>query len=189
MSRPVAAMNCWNSSTVTAFVDIASGRPMVTQCSGFSNGAAPLSVRADPCWNRPVGSTVMPGHVGQSCTTVPGFGTAGDEIAATGAGAWRAKNQTTAATMNTAALNPIARAIAPDFQAPPRSCAENSFTNCLTVGVRLRRSRCRPCTRAEYCADDSSARRGGGNFAGCAPAAESNGWVPVKSSYATHANA
>src|SRR5882757_436944 len=164
---------------------------MVTQCSGFSNGAEPLSARADPCWNRPEGSIVMPGHDGQSCTTVPGFGTAGDEITAGGAGvdAWRPKNQTTAAMRNTAVLNPIARAIAPDRKTPPRSCAENSFTNCLTVGVRLRRSCCRPCTRAEYCADDSSARRGGGNFAGCAPAPASSGWVPVKSSYATHANA
>src|SRR5260370_28103311 len=118
---------------------------MVTQCSGLVNDE-PLSVRAALCLNRPAGSTVMAGQVGQSRITVPGLGAAADEPAGTsvGAGAWRAKNHATAATSNTAALNPIARAIAPGFAIPPRSGAENSATNCLTVGVRLLLSPRRP---------------------------------------------
>src|SRR5882724_3013492 len=169
MSRPVAVMNWWNSSTVTTFVDMANGRPMITQCCGLAKDTAPLSAGAEPCLNRPAGSTVMAGHVGQSRISVPGFGTAGGD-AATGAGTgarWT-ENQATTAHSNTAAPAPVARAITPGFIARPttpvfmarpttpgfraagRSGAENSATNCPTVGVRLLLSGCRPCTRAEY---------------------------------------
>src|ERR1700734_1527926 len=102
MSRPLAAMNCWNSSTVTAFVDMAKGRLMATQCSGFSNNAAPLAASAEPCLNRPAASIVMTGQVGQSWITLPAFGTAATGRAATptgtgaGGGARWDKNRATA---------------------------------------------------------------------------------------------
>jgi len=40
-------MNWWNSSTVTTFVDMANGRPMITQCCGLAKDTAPLSAGAD----------------------------------------------------------------------------------------------------------------------------------------------
>src|SRR6266446_3528777 len=216
MSLPEAVMNSWNSSTVTAFVDMANELPMATQCCGFAN-AKPFSAGAEPCLNRPAGSTVMAGHVGQSRITVPGVGTAGDEAAGAGTGARWMENQATTTNASAAAATPAARAItrgfiaraitrgfiarairrgfiarpiAPGFQPARRSGAENSATNCLTVRVRSFLSGCRPCTRAEYCGADNSTRCGGGNISDCAPTpASSNGWVPVKSSYARHANA
>src|SRR5258707_11079527 len=83
----------------------------------------------------------------------------------------------------------IVRPIAPGFQPARRRGAENSATNCLTVRVRSFPSGCRPCTRAEYCGADNSARCGGGNFSDCAPTPpSSHGWVPVTTSYARPAN-
>src|ERR1700722_19560353 len=97
MSRPAAVMNSRNSSRVTALVNIANGRPMTTQCSGLSKDEEPLSAAADPCLSRPAGSTVKPGHVGQSRNTVPGLlGTPAEKTAASfaGTGARCPKNQT-----------------------------------------------------------------------------------------------
>src|SRR5258707_2091909 len=95
MSLPEAVMNSWNSSTVTAFVDMANELPMATQCCGFAN-AKPFSAGAEPCLNRPAGSTVMAGHRGQWRVTVPGVGTAGEETAGARAPArWMGKQATT----------------------------------------------------------------------------------------------
>src|SRR6266446_1621118 len=161
MSLPEAVMNSWNSSTVTAFVDMANELPMATQCCGFAN-AKPFSAGAEPCLNRPAGSTVMAGHVGQSRITVPGVGTAGDEAAGAGAGARWMENQATTTNASAAAATPAARAIRPDFivraitpdfivrpiapgfQPARRRGAENSATNCLTVRVRSFPSGCSP---------------------------------------------
>src|SRR6266404_3405516 len=135
MSRPVAVTNAWNSSTVTAFVDTANERPIITQCCGFANGAAPPSA---PCLNRPAGSTVMAGQVGQSRITVPAVGTAGAEGTGIGAGTgarWTA-NQAITANTNTPALTPIQGRIAPGFQAARRLGAETSATAGPAVDVR-----------------------------------------------------
>ena len=110
--RPVAATNCWNSSTVTALVDMA-GRLIITQCSGFSNDAEPLSVTAEPCWKRPAGRTVMPGHDARSRITVPDLGVPAlwAQAPAPVPGC-RPTIETTAAIVNTAASpTPVARKI------------------------------------------------------------------------------
>src|SRR5712692_9096658 len=83
MSRLVAAMNGRNSSTVTALVEMANGRPINTQCGGLSNVAESPSAWFDPCLNRPAGTTVRAGHAGQSRMTDPGFGAAADTTADT----------------------------------------------------------------------------------------------------------
>src|ERR1700733_727019 len=121
MSRPAAGMNSRNSSRVTAFVNIANGRPMTTQCSGLPNDEEPPSAPADPCLNRPAGSTVRPGHVGQSRNTVPGLGATVEETAGTfaGAGARCPKNQTANTSTRIAAPAPAAGAIARGFQDSP----------------------------------------------------------------------
>src|SRR5258708_7658861 len=103
MSLPEPVINSWNSSTAPAFVGMANERPMSTQCCGFAS-AKPFSAGDEPCLNRPAGSTVMAGHVGQSRITVPAFGTTGDETTGTGAGTgarWT-ENQTTTANANAA---------------------------------------------------------------------------------------
>src|ERR1700722_5758267 len=102
MSLPVAAMNCWNSSTVTGFADILTGLPMTTQCTGISNGE-PFSAWTAPCLNRPVGSSTMLGQVGQSRMTVPGAGIAAGTLTAAGSGAGvcRPKNQAAIANSTT----------------------------------------------------------------------------------------
>src|ERR1700678_724279 len=122
MSRPAVVMNSRNSSRVTALVDIANGRPMTTQCSGLSNEEEPLSVPADPCLNRPAGSTVKPGQVGQSRNTVPGLGATAEVTAGTvaGAGARCTKNQTANTSTRITTPAPAAGAIARGFQDSPR---------------------------------------------------------------------
>src|ERR1700722_6617648 len=111
-SLPVAAMNCWNSSTVTGVADMLSGREMTTQCIGISNGAA-FSARGAPCLNRPVGNTTMLGQVGQSRMIVPGAGiAAGALTGACGSGVCRPKNQ--AAIANSANPNPAIRERVPE---------------------------------------------------------------------------
>src|ERR1700679_4255503 len=103
-------MNSRNSSRVTGLVDMANGPPTTTQCSGLSNDEEPLSVPADPCLNRPAGSTVKPGHVGQSRNTVPGLGTTAEETTGTvpGAGARCTKNQTANTSTRIATPTPVA---------------------------------------------------------------------------------
>ncbi len=82
MSRPVAAMNAPNSVTVIVFVDMANGLPIVTQRGEDGGIAASRPVPFAPCLNRPAGSTVSTGQVGQSRMTVPGMGAGADESAA-----------------------------------------------------------------------------------------------------------
>ena len=122
---------------MTALVDMAKGRLIITQCSGFSN-AEPLSVTAEPCWKRPAGRTIMLGHDAQSRITVPGSGSPATVGAGTGAGsgACRPTIETTAAIVNTAASpTPVARKIESRFQGLPR----------LSTNVRVVDARCGAC--------------------------------------------
>src|SRR6266446_7772478 len=114
MSRPVAAMNARNSSTVTGLVEMANGLPTKTQCGGLSNAEELPSVRFDPCLNRPAGTMVRAGHVGQSRMTVPGCGAAAATTAGTfsGSGAWWAMIQATTASTASAAPSQANRATA-----------------------------------------------------------------------------
>src|SRR5882757_8085242 len=119
MSRPVAAMNARNSSTVTALVEMANGRSIDTQCTGFSNDAEILPARSDPCLNRPLGTTVRAGHAGQSRMTVPDFGSAADPAGTfSDSGAWCTMIHATTASTAIAAPTPTSRATAPAVRRP-----------------------------------------------------------------------
>ena len=118
MSRPVASTNGRNSSTVTALVATAKGCPINTQWGGFSNEAELPSARFDPCLNRPAGTIVIAGQVGQSRMTEPALGAAASVMAGIFAGGARWTNaHATSASSAIAALTQPKRTIAP---APPR---------------------------------------------------------------------
>src|ERR1700689_165102 len=136
MSLPVAATNSRNSSTVTALLDSAIGWAIITQCSGFSN-VEEFSAGDDPCSNRPVGSTVSTGQVGQSRIVVPGGITAAVGGAGLlGAGDGRCTtNQIAEASNTNAAPIRIARGGVRKFQRQPRTVKGNfgrSLKACAT---------------------------------------------------------
>ena len=59
------------SPTVTSFELIANERLMTTACRGDAKRVTSFTAPALPCSKRPVGKTIISGHVGQSRITVP----------------------------------------------------------------------------------------------------------------------
>src|ERR1700729_2155457 len=69
-----AATHAFHCSTVTSYLPIANGAPIVTRWTGFSEGSSVL----EPIENSPAGTVIMIGQVGQSrLSPAPGTCAAG----------------------------------------------------------------------------------------------------------------
>src|ERR1700677_629798 len=165
---------------------------MSTPCCGYSKDVEPLLPLAEPCRNRPLGSTVTKGQVGQSRITEPGSGAAGGDTGTgrdAGEGAvsvcvGRCPKNQARRTRRAAPLPQTAYL----RQAPRGGGAVNCSINSRMVAVRSRRSNRSALRTAAYCPDVSPGRCGGGRPETSA-SSSSKGWMPVNSWYARHAKA